>query len=547
MYIFNKMNKSILSTLLFSILSCFIYLNASAQKNNSVKAPKPSSQKPATLDKPKPDVNANSNVIPASNVVDVKNVGRLPGKYFIKVKINGLKNVPLYLADNFGDKQYMRDTCQLDANGVGVFTGEPRLQRGLYMIVFPALEGYYELPITDDQDFYFEADTSLDETKIKISGSVENEVFASYQKQRSTFGKERYQLEVQYKDAKTQNNEVLLAQIREQIDTIEKKDIRYREDFRNKYPNHLLSKFFKGFQSVKFPEGVKLDSLQEYYYYRTHFWDNIDFSESGLIRAPQGLMIKKLNDYIDRVTFQDPDSLVVAVDDVLNKTLPYTEIQKYFVQHLTSKFQDKKVMCQDNVTIHIINKYYCTGKTWWYNDSAGLKKMCDEAGKAVPTMCGKTAPNLKLADTAGQFYELYKSLGKVTILFFYDPTCGHCKEVIPIVNQVYNKLKSKGVVVYAVSTENKYDEWRKMIKEKPELNGWINVCKTDKYYPWPLYKQDYNIVANPTLFVLDENAKILGKKLDEHQLEYFIEAILFEKGLIDYKPVPPKEKPAKKD
>jgi hypothetical protein len=45
--------------------------------------------------------------------------------------------------------------------------------------------------------------------------------------------------------------------------------------------------------------------------------------------------------------------------------------------------------------------------------------------------------------------------------------------------------------------------------------------------------------------VLDENAKIIGKKIDEHQLEFFVESILYEKGLIDYKPAIPKEKPAK--
>ena len=43
----------------------------------------------------------------------------------------------------------------------------------------------------------------------------------------------------------------------------------------------------------------------------------------------------------------------------------------------------------------------------------------------------------------------------------------------------------------------------------------------------------------------DENAKIIGKKIDEHQLEFFVESILYEKGLIDYKPTVPKEKPAK--
>jgi hypothetical protein len=42
---------------------------------------------------------------------------------------------------------------------------------------------------------------------------------------------------------------------------------------------------------------------------------------------------------------------------------------------------------------------------------------------------------------------------------------------------------------------------------------------------------------------LDENAKILGKKIDEHQLDFFLGSLLFEKGLIKEKPEPPKEKP----
>ena len=96
--------------------------------------------------------------------------------------------------------------------------------------------------------------------------------------------------------------------------------------------------------------------------------------------------------------------------------------------------------------------------------------------------------------------------------------------------------------MYAVSTENKYEEWREMMRKRPELGEWVNVCKTDRYYPWPLNKYDYNIVANPTLFVLDNNGKIIGKKIDEHQLEFFIESLLFEKGIINVKPIPPSDK-----
>jgi thiol-disulfide isomerase/thioredoxin len=191
----------------------------------------------------------------------------------------------------------------------------------------------------------------------------------------------------------------------------------------------------------------------------------------------------------------------------------------------------------------MINNFYCTGRAWWYNDTAELRKMCEEGKKATPTMCGRIAPDLNMSDTAGNMHKLYDNLGKnLTILFFYDPTCGHCKEVIPVVNAVFQKHKLNGIKVYAVSTENKYEEWREMMRKRPELGEWVNVCKTDRYYPWPLNKYDYNIVANPTLFVLDNNAKIIGKKIDEHQLEFFIESLLFEKGIINVKPIPPSDK-----
>ncbi|MEZ4805640.1 MAG: DUF5106 domain-containing protein [Bacteroidia bacterium] len=472
---------------------------------------------------------------------DPKMVGREKGEYAIKVKLRGYKNVQVFLADNFGDKQYFRDTCMLDKNGVGVFEGNPKLQRGMYMIVFPRMDGYYELPITDDQTFYFEADTTMDETTVKVTGSVENESFVDYQRTRAINGKLRYQLDLDMKKAKAEMNEGLLTELRIQK-TVWMQKIFVLESYMSKNPDHLLTKLFHAFQAIKIPENPNpLDSMYQYRYFRDHYWDNIDFSESGLIRAPQGLITSKLNDYIDKVSYQDPDSLVKAVDIAIGKTVPYTEMQKYFVQYLTNKFQDRKVMCQDNITIHLINKYYCEGDAWWYDDTAGKKKMCEDARKALPTMCGKLAPDLNMADTAGNMHQLYKNLGRYTILFFYDPTCGHCKEVIPIVNQVFQKHKANGIKVYAVSTENQYDEWRKMMRKRPELSEWINVCKVDRYYPWPYHKQDYNIVANPTLFILDKDAKIIGKKIHESQLEFFIESLLYEDGIIKTKPTPPKD------
>jgi hypothetical protein len=342
----------------------------------------------------------NANVIPASsnnftlgnsaNFFSSAFIGDLTGSYVDGANLNpvGFRNVPIYLAYNFGDKQYLRDTCMLDANGVGTFEGNPKLQRGMYMIVFPQMQAFYELPITADQEFYFEADTNADETTVKVVGSIENEAFVEYQRVRAINGKTRYFLDQDMKNAKTANNDSLYKRIKTQRDSLDAQDIRFRENFVAKNSSHFVTKLFKAFQSIKIPQNPNpLDSMYDYRYFRDHYWDNVDFNESGLIRAPQGLLAAKLNEYIDKVSFQDPDSLVNAVDIAIGKTVPYTETQKYFVQYLTNKFQDRKIMCQDNVTIHLINKYYCQNEAWWYDDTAGKRKMCEEAKKAVTTLC----------------------------------------------------------------------------------------------------------------------------------------------------------------
>jgi len=482
-------------------------------------------------------------VFPKGKDIDPQMVGREQGNYKIKVKIKGLKNKPLYLADNFGERMYYRDTAFLNDKGEGEFTGNPKLQRGIYMFVMPTLDGYFEVPITDDQEFYFEADTTYDETKIIAKGAPEVEAFVQFRKLTKMANMHRAQLDQQLK---AEQDPAKAALIRASLDSMAKISFNYSEDYIKDNPNHLLTKVLKAFMSVKVPENPNpKDSMFGFNYYRYHYWDNIDFAESGLIRAPQGLLIRKLDEFIDRLSFQDPDSLVSSIEIVMSKTIPYTEIQRYFIQYITNKFQDKKIMCMDNVTVHMINKYYCEGDAWWYNDSAGRMKMCIEAKRAIPTLCGKQAPNLNIADTAGIYHKLYDNLGQnYTILFFYDPTCGHCKQVIPIVNAVYHKHKKNGIRVYAVSTENKYTEWIEMMRKRPELHDWVNVCKSNMFIEWKTNRYNYNIQANPTIMILDANAKIVGKKIDEHQLEFFIESLLFEKGIIKTKPELPKEKPA---
>ena len=83
---------------------------------------------------------------------------------------------------------------------------------------------------------------------------------------------------------------------------------------------------------------------------------------------------------------------------------------------------------------------------------------------------------------------------------------------------LYDSLKTKGLEVYAVCTDPKIDDWKKYII-KNSLN-WINVMDLQNA---TAFHTIYDIYSTPVIFLLDENKKILAKRLSADQLGDFIE------------------------
>lgn len=96
--------------------------------------------------------------------------------------------------------------------------------------------------------------------------------------------------------------------------------------------------------------------------------------------------------------------------------------------------------------------------------------------------------------------EKRKSKPKVTLLDFWATWCGPCRQTLPIVGRLYEKLSSRGFEVIGVSTEQ-LSVLEQFYKEHPS--------------PYPLYRdatqemnRRYGISAIPTLMLLDENGYI---------------------------------------
>ena len=63
------------------------------------------------------------------------------------------------------------------------------------------------------------------------------------------------------------------------------------------------------------------------------------------------------------------------------------------------------------------------------------------------------------------------------------------------------------------------EKWKKFVNEKSL--DWINVA--DPFYR-SNFRKEYNIVSFPTIYILDRDKKIIGKRIGVEQLDEFINA-----------------------
>ena len=79
--------------------------------------------------------------------------------YELTFKISGLKDSMVYLANYYGDKQYLKDSTHADADGNVVFRGPEKLPGGIYLFVFPG-KTYFEILLDQEQTFTMECSMS---------------------------------------------------------------------------------------------------------------------------------------------------------------------------------------------------------------------------------------------------------------------------------------------------------------------------------------------------------------------------------------------------
>lgn len=445
----------------------------------------------------------------------------------------------VYLADhNIGGK-YLRDTAVIDKNGVAQFLGTKKLQRGMYLFVFPKKRDYFEFIIDDDLDFQVDFDTAWSTRdyykSMNIMGSVENAAFLEYQKGKVAVIEKLMAIDqiIEADSMAPQNTKDSLNAIRDRH--LNEKG-NYDSAYILKYPGHVLSKFLVAMINVPYPEvfPIQLDGTKDSSFplrwYKKHYLDHVDFGDDGLLRMPVNIVKQRLDFYFDKIIVPDADTCMMVADKLLNDCKNTIEMEKYLIWYLTNRFESSNIMGLDRAFVRMAMSTYCQGKSWWV-DSGTINKMCENAFRRAHTLIGETAPELELKDIKGNWVNTQKIRGPYLIMIFWDPTCGHCKEVLPKLAKIYEANKEKGWKVVALSSGDKKKEWEEYYNAHPETQAFTHLIRGEvqsQKYADALYS--YYVVSSPTIYVLDENRKIVANRIDVDKMVEFLKHIDEEKA-----------------
>jgi thiol-disulfide isomerase/thioredoxin len=447
-------------------------------------------------------------------------------EFELKVTFKPFKRQFIYLGYHYGKQKPIIDSVMLDDNSTGVFKRAKKLEKGVYLIGFPNKAGYFEILLDKEQKFSVVADSANLIASMKFIGSPDNTLFVQYQNYASAKGREIENAKQQLKAAKTKEDSTKWTAIILKAD----KDIQqYRQDLITKNPDATISALLKAMKNPEVPPaaqhpGGKYDSAFAYRFFKDHYWDDTWFFDERLART--SFFEEKLDEYFATLIYPHPDSVFKELDWMLAYATANDEMQRFLLVKFINRYLNPQYMWEDKVYVHLFEKYFSQKEYPWLNEKA-KKTIFDRYYSMAANLFGAKAADIELPDLTGKSKSLYSVTNPYTVVVFWDPTCGHCKETLPRIDSIFKaKWSALNVKIYALAkeTDGTQKDWMQFINEH-KLQAWDHVYYSKEANDArvknniPSYYQLYDVQLVPTLYLLDKDKSIIAKKIPFEQID----------------------------
>ncbi|MDX1627071.1 MAG: DUF5106 domain-containing protein [Fulvivirga sp.] len=436
--------------------------------------------------------------------------------YQIELQVDGMADTTILLGYFYGESTYVKDTAHLDKQGRAIFSGAEKLSEGIYFPVVGKTR-LFDFPVGKDQQFKLSTKSPDYVANMKVEGDLENKIFFEDLKYNMAMNSQAQPYINALQDSLS--SPTAKAGARDALGALDKKVKAHQQEIIDKYPGTILAKIHRANQRPDIPEAPEGKSQQDfaYKYYKQHYWDNFELDDPVLLHLSRPIYKEKFNEYLDKLVVQNPDSVIKEVDHLISKAKANEETYKYVVWSAVIKYQYPQIMGLDEVYVHLFDKYFASGEMdYWANEQL-IDNLKNRADQLRNSLIGKNAPNLIMLDQDLKKQSLYDIPNEYTVIYFFDPDCGHCKKETPRLLQFY-KETDYDVEVFAVSADTSMVKMKNYIDEMQM--PWITV-NGPRTYTLP-YPQLYDASTTPTIYVLDRKKKIIAKKLPAERLEEFL-------------------------
>ncbi len=467
--------------------------------------------------------------------------------YEIKLNFKGCKDTMLFLVKYQFDQQYIADTCKKVKNGVAVFKGKNELEKGVYTLVSQEKSIYFDLFINENQKFGITCYMTDLVNTLKSTGNKENEQFFAYIKyitnKNQEFGKFREQTKGKSKE---DSAKYMTEKLKALNDDVKKFEGDFMQKVKGTFIYDVLNlKTEKEAAEIPKAKNGRPDSVYQYYYYKNHYWDGVDFKDERIVRTP--FFDDRIKKYFDNVIVQHPDTVSLEIDKILNgKCTEGNLVYNLLIGHFTYKYEQSKIMGFDKVFCHLGRNYIVNGRAKAVYTEETVQKIKERTDIVCNLLIDAKVSELYMIDTTyarrvlkmgfdtaktsggvttlyqknlekltPMFRTLYQITNKYTILVFWASDCGHCQTEMPKLHKALEAIKGKvDYKVFAVNTKENVDEWTKFIIDK-KLTDFIHVFD-------PIHlnnlKDRFDIYSTPVIYILDKDKRIKGKRIGTEQV-----------------------------
>jgi peroxiredoxin len=438
----------------------------------------------------------------------------------LEVELQSAAGKEVYLANYYLGNIYAKDTIRLDEQGRGVFAADSLLPQGLYKIYLDE-NNHFDFLLGNDQQFFIQNE-SFKAFSAEIIGSDETAAFFGYTAFLANLQNRNTAIRKEIKTASATEEE----QLQNELNRLTEQLHDYWDKLEKDFPNSFLARFVKAtyvpsLDVSTLPEEVQNNDslllLARFYHQQKHFWDNFDYTDERFLYTP--FLKQKLETWFTKVLVQNYDSVKSHVFQFIEAVKPNPRIFQFATSFFLNSAINSNIMGMDALFVDIARKYYLSGEAFWASEES-LEKIRENVLFAENNLIGKTAPDLTLESFEGEYVNLHQIDAKYTLVVIYEPNCSHCNVFVPdLYANVYQPFKDKGLEVFAIYSMDNKAEWGEFLTEH-NLFDWINVWDENHV---SRFKILYDARKTPGVYVLDENKKIVAKKMTVEQLKLFLE------------------------